>query len=176
MEGCMRALRNALRIRATLLLSLCFCLLISCARFYAQSNPRITQNIDVTVTARIPHTSLTGIKDAIDLGRLDGSTSMGSMLLVLNSSPAQEQALELLIDQQHDRISASYHRWLSPEEFGRYFGLAKEDLRKITDWLQSYGFSILDVAPGGRTVLFTGSVDQVESAFHTEMRSEGWRV
>ncbi len=92
---------------------------------------------------------------------------MNRMLLVLKRSPQQDAALaQLLVDQQNPE-SPSYHKWLTPEEFGQQFGLADEDLQKVTSWLQSQGFSIDEVSRGRSVIEFSGTAGQVQNAFHT---------
>ncbi len=75
---------------------------------------------------------------------------------------------ELNNDQQ-DKSSPDYHRWLTPEEFGERFGPVQEDIDVIVAWLESYGFRLNNVAPGRRSIEFSGTAKQVHRAFHTEM-------
>ena len=91
---------------------------------------------------------------------------MQRMLLVLKRSPEQESALRKLLDDQQDKNSPNYHKWMSPEQFGRQFGPTDSDMQVITSWLQSHGFEV--GATKGRTMLeFSGSASQVQETFHT---------
>ena len=63
---------------------------------------------------------------------------MERMLLVLKRSPEQESALQKLLDDQQDKSSPNYHKWLTPEDFGKQFGPADSDLQAVTTWLQSH--------------------------------------
>lgn len=104
-----------------------------------------------------------------DLGTAPASLPMQRMLLVLKRSPQQESALRKLLDDQQDKRSPSYHKWLTPEQFGKQFGPADSDMQAITGWLQSHGFQ-LGPPTKGRTVLeFSGSASQVQEAFHTSI-------
>src|SRR5437660_5453082 len=101
-----------------------------------------------------------------DLGTAPASLPMERMLLVLKRSPEQETALRRLLDDQQDKASPNYHKWLTPEQFGRQFGPSDSDIQTITSWLQSHGFQVGSTK--GRTVLeFSGSASQVQEAFHT---------
>jgi len=101
-----------------------------------------------------------------DLGTAPATLPMQRMLLVLKRSPAQEAALRKLLDDQQDKHSPSYHKWLTPTQYGKQFGPTDSDLQTITSWLQSYGFQVGTTK--GRTVLeFSGSASQVQQAFHT---------
>jgi subtilase family serine protease len=77
--------------------------------------------------------------------------------------------LRQLLAEQQDPLSSKYHAWLSPEQFGEQFGASKEDIAAVTRWLESKGFEVNDVAPGRRTIEFSGKVGQIESAFQTRI-------
>jgi trimeric autotransporter adhesin len=92
------------------------------------------------------------------------------MLLVLKRSAEQQAALRKLLDDQQDKASPSYHKWLTPEQFGQQFGPAEADMQTITSWLQSHGFQLGSTK--GRTVLeFSGSASQVKETFHTSIHN-----
>ncbi len=102
-----------------------------------------------------------------DLGTAPASLPMQRMLLVLKRSPEQELALRAMIDNQEDKNSFTYHKWLTPEQFGKQFGPTDSDLQIVTAWLQSRGFRV-EAPSNGRTVIeFSGSASQVQQAFHT---------
>src|SRR5271166_4708578 len=101
-----------------------------------------------------------------DLGTAPASLPMQRMLLVLKRSPEQETALRKLLDDQQDKHSPNYHKWLTPDKFGQQFGPTDADMQTITSWLQQHGFQVGSTK--GRTVLeFSGSASQVKEAFHT---------
>ncbi|MGO8734397.1 MAG: FG-GAP-like repeat-containing protein [Terriglobia bacterium] len=135
------------------------------------ARPRITQPIDDTVVVRIPGSRPRVLDRTADLGRMDGSTKMRALFLLLKSSPEQEHGLQTLLDQQQDVSTPNYHGWLTPDEFGAAFGVGQSDLQQITDWLTNQGFAIQDVARGRRSIMFSGTASQVEDAFHTEMHN-----
>src|SRR5262249_30509743 len=82
-------------------------------------------------------------------------------------SAEQETALEKLMGEQLDLSSPHYHKWLTPEQFGKQFGPSDEDLRTITAWLASHGFSDLHVSTGRTLLEFSGTAARVQEAFHT---------
>ena len=95
---------------------------------------------------------------------------MQRMLLVLKRSPEQDQALLKLLDDQQDKSSASYHKWLTPEQFGQEFGPADSDIQAVTSWLQSHGFQIGRVSKGRVMIEFSGTAAQIQDTFHTAIR------
>jgi subtilase family serine protease len=102
-----------------------------------------------------------------DRGAVPDNLAMAHMQLLLRRSPAQEHALEQLIDQLHDRASPNYHHWLTPEEFGQEFGLGGADIQTITGWLTSHGFKVNAVYANRMTIDFSGTATQVREAFKT---------
>jgi pseudomonalisin len=99
---------------------------------------------------------------------------MERILLQLSSSPEQEAALEQLLADQQDPKSPRYHAWLSPEQFGEQFGAMRADVDTVTSWLASQGLQVTEVAAGRRTIELTGTVQQVESAFHATIHRYQW--
>jgi len=94
---------------------------------------------------------------------------MNRMLLGLKRSPEQEHALRTLLDDQQDKASPRYHKWLTPEEFGTQFGPADQDLQTVTGWLQSHGFQVNRVSHGRSVIEFSGTENQIEQALHTSI-------
>jgi hypothetical protein len=106
-----------------------------------------------------------------DLGHADGKQMMSGVSLVFKPSPSQQTDLDKLLKEQQDRSSPNYHKWLTPAQFADRFGMSRNDIDKVTTWLQSRGFTVTRVANSRNQVFFEGTVAQVESAFHTEIRN-----
>ncbi|HVT93528.1 MAG TPA: Ig-like domain repeat protein [Bryobacteraceae bacterium] len=106
----------------------------------------------------------------LDRGPAPDGLAMNRMLLVLKRSPEQDTDLKNLLEAQQNPASPVYHKWLSPEEFGRRFGLGDEDLGTVTSWLQSRGFRIDRIAKGRGVIEFSGTAGQVRAAFQTTIR------
>jgi subtilase family serine protease len=104
-----------------------------------------------------------------DIGAAPLDLSMQRMLLVLKRSPEQEFALRKLVDDQQDKASPNYHKWLTPDEFGVQFGPSDQDLQLVTGWLQTHGFQVNRVTHGRTVVEFSGTEAQVEEALHTQI-------
>jgi subtilase family serine protease len=104
-----------------------------------------------------------------DRGAAPDSLPMERMLLVLKRSPQQESALQALLDGQQDKSSPNYHKWLTPEAFGKQFGISDQDLQAVTGWLTTHGFQVTQVSKGRSVVEFRGIAAQVREAFHTSI-------
>jgi trimeric autotransporter adhesin len=135
----------------------------------AQPVQRVTGRVDnsqrTVIHGHVPRI----IQRSSDLGRLPGNTPMKHMMLVLKPSFEQENELQKLIDQQHDKRTLNHHQWITPEEFGEKFGVHDSDIAQVKNWLGQQGFSVEMVGKNKRIIQFSGVSGQVESAFQTEM-------
>jgi subtilase family serine protease len=129
----------------------------------------ITQPIDATKLHTLAGNTRAEANSTNDRGRVADSFSMDHMMLQLQRSADQEQALKTFIDQQHDSTSPNFHKWLTAEEFGKLYGSSPQDIETITKWLRAGGFTVNTVYPSGMLIDFSGNAGQVFSAFHTEI-------
>jgi hypothetical protein len=104
-----------------------------------------------------------------DRGAAPPDLQLNRMLLILTRSAEQEAALTKHLDEQQDTSSANFHKWLTPEEFGKKFGPSDEDIQTINTWLQSHGLQITQVTKGRTVIEFSGTVAQVQETFHTSI-------
>jgi Pro-kumamolisin, activation domain/Bacterial Ig-like domain (group 3) len=130
---------------------------------------RITQTVDEGTRATLRGNVHPMARTEFDRGAVADSKLATRMSLLLQRSPDQETALRQLLDQQQDKSSPNYHKWLTPDQFGKQYGPADADLQAVTDWLNSRGFSGIKVSPGRTRVEFSGNVGQVRNAFQTEI-------
>lgn len=104
-----------------------------------------------------------------DRGKAPDSLPMEHMSFLLRRSAEQETALGKLLQEQQDKSSSNFHKWLTPEQFGEQFGLAIADISAVTDWLTSQGFRVINVSHGRTMIDFSGDASLVRHAFHTEI-------
>jgi hypothetical protein len=136
----------------------------------AQVQSRIAGEINNEV--RVPVQGTTSlIRSSVDTGRMTSGQNLGRMLLMLAPSAAQDQAAKKFVDDLHNPLSPSYHHWLTPAEFGRKFGVSDQDAASVQQWLQGQGLTVHEVAQSRRFIVFSGTVDQVERTFSTEMHT-----
>jgi subtilase family serine protease len=145
------------------------------------------QSTEAAASAAVPSRVLTAVSDErliklqgntnamarpeFDKGPLESTRMLQRIVLVLQRSPEQEAALAAFNERQYDPKSPDFHHWLHAEEFGRLYGPSDADMDQITSWLHSHGFSIDMVSKGRVSIQFTGTVEQVQSAFHVEMHN-----
>jgi hypothetical protein len=136
------------------------------------ARPRITRNIDESDLVTLKgNTHPEARQEQNDRGKVNDDFPMRHMLLQLRRSPEQEEAVQKFIDALHDPNSPDFHNWISADEFGDRFGVAEEDLEKVTHWLRSNGFKINVVYTSGMVIDFSGTAEQVGRAFGTEIHN-----
>jgi len=134
----------------------------------AQPN-RITSQIDVGRTAAVGGKTLRFAGPSGDIGRVEASFPLTGITLTLERSPAQQADLDQLLAAQQNPRSPHFHQWLTPEQFADRFGASRGDLGQIQQWLRAAGFKV-DYTARSRTYLrFSGTAQQVQNAFHTEI-------
>jgi Pro-kumamolisin, activation domain/Bacterial Ig-like domain (group 3) len=111
------------------------------------------------------------VKSSVDNGRMNSGQSLGRMLLMLAPTADQEQQAADLIAAQHDSTSPSFHKWLTPAQYGAQFGVAAEDATKVQQWLETQGMTVHEISQSRHFIVFSGTVGQVEQAFSTEMHA-----
>jgi hypothetical protein len=104
-----------------------------------------------------------------DAGPVEDSFSVDRLFLLLKRSPEQETALKQFLQDVQTQGTPSYHKWLTPQQFGKRFGAADSDIAAVTGWLQSQGFTVGKVHPGRIAVEFSGNAAQIRKAFNTEI-------
>ncbi len=163
---------SPLRLHALFLLAVLFATAVTLPVFAQKTSVRpsaitgaIDENQIVTLKGNLHPAAIA----ANDRGIVDDSEPVGHVILLLNRAPEREKQLAATIDQLHNSKSPRYHQWLTAEQFGEEYGLSDADLKTVTDWLQSKGFTIEDVPPGRTHIVFTGTVGQIRTAFHTEI-------
>ena len=106
---------------------------------------------------------------ANDRGKVSPSFGLPGITLLLKPSSAQQNGLQQLLADQQDPASASYHQWLTPEQYADRFGASTGDVAQIVAWAQSQGFQVTNVARSRTFVSFRGTAQQAQNAFHTEI-------
>ena len=104
-----------------------------------------------------------------DVGRMDASVKLAGLSLLFRLSPAQKAESARTLAMLQDPASPLYHRWLSPEDYAARFGASPSDVARATAWLQSQGLTVDGASRMSTRLTFSGTVEQIENAFATEM-------
>ncbi len=132
---------------------------------------RITQAIDEKKVVELSGNVHPLARAQFDRGAVEDSLTLEHLMLLLKRGAEQEQALETRIAALYDAHSPDYHRWLTAKEFGDSFGPSKQDIAKVTRWLESHGFTINVVYPSGTVIDLSGTAGAVRNAFHIEIHN-----
>src|SRR6266403_795705 len=128
------------------------------------ARPRVNQGIDEINGVTLGGNTHPEARPANDRGAVANDFAMQHMLLQLKRSPEQELAVQQFVDELHTAGSPNFQHWLTADEFGERFGLAKPDLDAVTGWLQSHGFRVNVVYPNGMLIDFSGTAAQLLKA------------
>ncbi|HMK30731.1 MAG TPA: protease pro-enzyme activation domain-containing protein [Terriglobales bacterium] len=105
---------------------------------------------------------------ALPIGLLSSSQRMNVAIML----PLRNQAeLTALLSRLYDPSSPDYHHFLSVAEFTEQFGPTAEDYQAVIDFATANGFTVMGTPPNRLLVDLSGTVAQVERAFHVVMAS-----
>ena len=162
---------NCLSRCLTILLSLAICGTSVAQR--GSASPHVQNRITTSIT----EDSVSPIRGSLhprlaiqsDFGPVSSDTPMRRVTLVFKLSAAQQQDLDILLQQQQDPKSPNYHRWLTPAQYHQRFGISDADLAKVKTWLQANGLMLNEESSNRSMVVFSGNASQIGRAFHTEL-------
>src|SRR5439155_783587 len=96
---------------------------------------------------------------------------LSGVSIAFRLSSSQQTDLDRLLREQQDPSSTNYHKWLTPDEYAARFGMTQADLAKVTSWLKSQGLTIEQISRSRTEISVSGTVAQIEHAFHTELHN-----
>jgi subtilase family serine protease len=105
---------------------------------------------------------------ATDLGSADPTTVI-SVTVWLNLH--NEQQLDRLVQQQYQKGSASFHKWITQNSFNASFSPTNQEVKSVEDFLTAHGLSVLTVAENNFYVKVQGSIGDIEKAFDVEIHN-----
>jgi hypothetical protein len=146
-------------------------LLLVCSLHANASGLRINGTVDSSARTTLVGSVSPRMIAATDLGPAAASHVLPLMSLNFQMTSAQQASLTQLLADQQNPASPRYHQWLTPEQFGAQFGLAAADKAQVSAWLTSQGFKVSTVARGGLFIQFSGTVEQAQKAFSTEIHT-----
>ena len=137
----------------------------------------ITAPVDETKLQRLAGNTRPEAKAQNDAGAVADDFAMEHMLLQLKRPAEQEAAAAAAVDALSNPKSPSYHKWLTPAQFGQAYGPAQSDIDTVTAWLQSKGFTVHSVYPNRMTIDFSGDAGpRARGVPHRDPSSEReWR-
>lgn len=135
----------------------------------AQIRARITAPVDSAHMQTLSGNISPLAQPQFDRGPAPVSMSTGTLYLVMSRSASQNLALQTLLGEQQNSASPEYRRWLTPSQYASRFGVSSQDYNTIAAWLAGQGFEHISLLPGGDLISFSGTVGQLNTAFHTSI-------
>src|ERR1700678_3618766 len=77
--------------------------------------------------------------------------------------------LQSFLRQQYDPSSSFFHQFLTPQEFTARFGPSQEDWNALVAFAKANGFEIISGTRDARDLRLSGTVADIEKAFHVSM-------
>jgi uncharacterized protein (TIGR03437 family) len=142
---------------------------LTAAPFLRAQQDRITSRIDNRQTVALAGHIRPQIQARYDQGAVEPAFQLPSITIHIKPSAGQQQSLTQLLSDQQNTSSPQYHKWLTPEQYADQFGASSRDLAKITDWLQSEGFTVQLTARSRTWITFSGTAQKVRDSFHAEI-------
>ena len=148
-------------------------MLTLCAFSPAQTGPasRIIQPISDAVRVTLKGNVHPLAQARFDRGTVPDSFPASRMVLLLQRSPEREAALQQFLQDAHSPGSATFHKWIKPDQFGERYGLTDAEIAAVSGWLQEHGFSVSRISRAKTAIEFSGTAGGVRSAFHTQVHA-----
>lgn len=100
-----------------------------------------------------------------------GSPAPASRLNLAIGLPLRNrEALAALLEQLYDPASTNFHRFLTLEQFTQQFGPTESEYQSVLNFIATNGLTVLGTYPHRELVDVSGSVADIEKAFHTTLR------
>jgi len=80
------------------------------------------------------------------------------------------EALTNLLQEICDPMSPNYHQYLTPQQFAERFGPTEVDYQAVMDFAKAKKLTITDTTPNRTLLGVSGSVQDIENAFHVTLR------
>lgn len=98
------------------------------------------------------------------IGQQDGPRQ-SRVVLLYKRTEQQRKAVDQALAELQDPHSASYHKWLTPAEFGERFGATDAQIDRIRTALTARGLALTKVHPNRLTLEVSGTPDQLQQTF-----------
>ncbi|MBB5057345.1 hypothetical protein HDF16_002030 [Granulicella aggregans] len=147
------------------------CLLVLSAPLTSKTPAQSSVTVDEAHRTTLPGSVHPLAQAKYDQGPVASDLPLDRLILTLTRPASRERALQQFLRDAHSPGSPSFHRWLTPSEFGDRFGALPEDAAVVTSWLESHGLTVNHLALNGTTVEFSGTAAQVAEALHTPIHN-----
>lgn len=146
--------------------------LISCASSFCLAAPQADR-----VTAEVNNERRIAFTEAApawasadrDLGAVEPTLPLGHLKIYLSRPADREAAFQQLLNDQQNPGSTRYKHWLTPAEVAEDYGPSDQEITAVTNWLERQGMQVDEVAVTKIYIAFSGTAQQIEKAFSTNL-------
>ena len=106
------------------------------------------------------------VTHAVDKGAVNPSTviTVTAWLKLHN-----QNQLDQLVQQQTQKGSANYHKWLTQAQFDANFSPTSQQVNAVQNFLSAHNLTVLAVAENNAYVKVQGTVGAIQKAFHVQI-------
>lgn len=116
----------------------------------------------------IPNNTPGFVAKATDLGAVDPQSQITvNVWLKLHN----QQQLDKLTESQKQKGNASYHKWISQDQFNAAYAPTAQEVKSVSNSLAAKNLSVLAVAENNLYVKVQGSAADVQKAFHVQLHN-----
>jgi len=138
--------------------------LLSLSLFFLFTIPALAQQSPQLLHHHVQPVVASG--QALPVGVLPPSQQLHLAITLPLRNPTE---MNSLLQRLYDPKSPDYRHYLSVAQFTRKFGPTQQDYQAVVAFAKANGFTVINTAPNRLVVDVTGSVEQVERAFHVAM-------
>jgi hypothetical protein len=122
----------------------------------AQAAPQVLKGHVPPITKRLT-----------SIGRLESSRRLD---LAIGLPLRNREKLTNLLEELYQPAHANFRHYLTADQFASSFGPSQEDYQAVTDFAKSHGLMVKRTHPNRTLLDVSGSVADIEKAFHIKMR------
>ncbi len=83
--------------------------------------------------------------------------------------PRNQRALEQLLAAQQNPHSPQFHKWITPQEYSRRFGVTQAQFDRLSRWLTLQGFQVTGGSPSSGFIKAAGNEGAIARTFNTRL-------
>lgn len=118
--------------------------------------------------AKLPGSQAVAATRGTQVGKTNASKKI-TLSISLNLRNADQ--MDGFIKSLYDPSSPNYKQFLTPTAFAQKFGPAQSTVDEVTSFLKSVGLHVVSVSPERTLIQVSGSVGQIEKAFHVTINN-----
>ncbi|GAC1390440.1 MAG: hypothetical protein NVS4B11_12450 [Ktedonobacteraceae bacterium] len=102
---------------------------------------------------------------------LQGADASQQVQLAIGLQLRSGTDIDSFLNALYDPQSPQYHQYLTPDQFTQIFAPTSDQVQQVTNYLQSQGLTITNIAPNNLLIDATGSIGQVQQSFHVQINN-----